>query len=521
MTQDTRDTSPELEAVMPTKTRPSDTLYRRIVSLLSRKPACRYHVRKHRSDPLTPPPPAILPPKNLNLAEEFRHTPLDQNAPSMRLIQILPGLSPTGHIQCRIQGTLIGDQPYHCLSYEWGTQEGDGYIVLNGRLMNVRANLLAFLSEAASWHHPENLLWIDALCIDQDNALERNHQVRQMGAIYSNALQVMVWLGNDGRTGSILSGLWSEPFSRSLEYEAIEYLGQNSYWKRAWITQEVSLARTVLLVGKGAAIDTRYLQHSANTELARQCGMRQRDPPNENLLALLYEYRLQKCRNKRDIVYLLLSLCQEGHKVNVDYTTSEFDVMLSVLHVCKRHLCFCSAFIVSKALDLSVRIYSPIDGVIVHDARYTVHDERISSMCPTCFMAVRPLPFVSDRSLHSVCFHNLCSAIPSHATWAMWNSGHGSQIWFDFGSYRIGKYYQTSARIFNFPYYPLTSLTASEHKTCALRLPISFLVGLEPEYSSAFDEHLKQEKGFMSLHHSSQELPPGPVVWIENTLVQH
>jgi hypothetical protein len=40
-------------------------------------------------------------------------------------------------------------------------------------------------------------LWIDALCIDQSNAMKRNHQVQQMGLIYSQAERVMVWLGNN------------------------------------------------------------------------------------------------------------------------------------------------------------------------------------------------------------------------------------------------------------------------------------------------------------------------------------
>lgn len=38
-------------------------------------------------------------------------------------------------------------------------------------------------------------LWIDSLCIDQSNGIERNHQVSHMGRIYRNAQRVLVWLG--------------------------------------------------------------------------------------------------------------------------------------------------------------------------------------------------------------------------------------------------------------------------------------------------------------------------------------
>jgi hypothetical protein len=41
------------------------------------------------------------------------------------------------------------------------------------------------------------LLWIDALCIDQESIVERQHQVRQMGLIFSAAKAVASWLGMD------------------------------------------------------------------------------------------------------------------------------------------------------------------------------------------------------------------------------------------------------------------------------------------------------------------------------------
>jgi len=45
--------------------------------------------------------------------------------------------------------------------------------------------------------HPDTtrLLWADALCIDQNNHFELGDQVAKMGAIYTAASQVIVWLG--------------------------------------------------------------------------------------------------------------------------------------------------------------------------------------------------------------------------------------------------------------------------------------------------------------------------------------
>lgn len=57
----------------------------------------------------------------------------------------------------------------------------------------MRKTLWEFLRYAQS-EFPNEELWIDGLCIDQDATKESNHQVRIMGKIYQNARSVVVWL---------------------------------------------------------------------------------------------------------------------------------------------------------------------------------------------------------------------------------------------------------------------------------------------------------------------------------------
>jgi hypothetical protein len=38
-------------------------------------------------------------------------------------------------------------------------------------------------------------LWVDALSINQNDAKEKGHQIRQMGEIYKRAARVLIWLG--------------------------------------------------------------------------------------------------------------------------------------------------------------------------------------------------------------------------------------------------------------------------------------------------------------------------------------
>jgi hypothetical protein len=47
------------------------------------------------------------------------------------------------------------------------------------------------------------VLWIDAICINQHETQERNHQVSQMGIIFKQAAMVIVWLGDADDTSAL------------------------------------------------------------------------------------------------------------------------------------------------------------------------------------------------------------------------------------------------------------------------------------------------------------------------------
>lgn len=93
---------------------------------------------------------------------------------------------------------------YACLSYTWGAprweDEGDQWdvpdqtVCINGHGMQIRANLRNALD-----HLPDVLsgryIWIDAVCINQEDIMERNTQVALMSRIYEQAKNVVAWLG--------------------------------------------------------------------------------------------------------------------------------------------------------------------------------------------------------------------------------------------------------------------------------------------------------------------------------------
>lgn len=133
------------------------------------------------------------------------HGLLDLKQDSIRVIEVLPQ-NDDGTIECRIRHTTT-EAKYVCVSYVWGPEVSPRTIRLKGKLLQVRKNLWDFLdvlssgrcfdglrdctgttdADSTSTTRPALFFWIDALCIDQDNNGERNHQVQQMGKIFANA----------------------------------------------------------------------------------------------------------------------------------------------------------------------------------------------------------------------------------------------------------------------------------------------------------------------------------------------
>ena len=100
--------------------------------------------------------------------------------------------------------------PYHALSYVWGDPEDVLPIVCDGELKWVTRNLYEALQRLWVWTYRESTdptlqqaigfgrpLWIDALCINQDDPAEKSHQIEQMGNIFRTAEKTYVWLGAD------------------------------------------------------------------------------------------------------------------------------------------------------------------------------------------------------------------------------------------------------------------------------------------------------------------------------------
>ena len=84
------------------------------------------------------------------------------------------------------------DVQYAAISYTWGSQPFDHHVQCNGIDLSVTKSCFDALSALGNGGSVLN--WIDQLCIDQQNLVERGEQVMLMSKIYSGAEMVFIWL---------------------------------------------------------------------------------------------------------------------------------------------------------------------------------------------------------------------------------------------------------------------------------------------------------------------------------------
>ncbi|KAL8902498.1 MAG: hypothetical protein Q9207_004655 [Kuettlingeria erythrocarpa] len=163
---------------------------------------------------------------------------------------------------------------YRAISYCWGDPT-PAYRVLfeNGQSLIVTKSAAEILTHVLP-RHPQDTFWIDQLCINQADNVEKSAQVMLMGQIYASTKQVIAWLGcgdsdcekaigfvqtmfkevEDRKRKGLqptlepmmssaprLRNLTSE-MSRERKWTALSRLLANSWFERAWVMQEVIMA---------------------------------------------------------------------------------------------------------------------------------------------------------------------------------------------------------------------------------------------------------------------------------------
>ncbi|CAH0045652.1 unnamed protein product [Clonostachys solani] len=265
---------------------------------------------------------------------------------------------------------------YWALSYVWGpnpTELHPIYFTVDGKEMMITESLSAFLKQLrrklrdGGTNSVPPLLWADALCIDQNNNVEKSQQVSNMGSIFGEAKQVMVWAGteNENDTGVIEVFAWlheqlfghrdtktcrcrdtEQPSTDHLPndedpcWPAIEAFLRREWFVRVWIIQELVLGSDVTLMcgeretrwdcfAQTLSVCERYLNQgdhgrhylpSSGPALSLH-GVRKlyQGRRKFRFLQLIDKFYLSQSTWRRDRLFALLNLASDA-----DFNTSDF-----------------------------------------------------------------------------------------------------------------------------------------------------------------------------------------------------
>jgi Heterokaryon incompatibility protein (HET) len=113
---------------------------------------------------------------------------------SIRLL-ILEPAKMGERICCRIEQSRLSLNPkYNAISYVWGESLNKYVISIDGYTFEVRRNLYNALQCFRNECVPRTL-WVDAICLNQNDIVERNHQVKLMRRIYAKTELTLIWYG--------------------------------------------------------------------------------------------------------------------------------------------------------------------------------------------------------------------------------------------------------------------------------------------------------------------------------------
>ncbi|KAF5592118.1 heterokaryon incompatibility protein [Fusarium pseudocircinatum] len=177
---------------------------------------------------------------------------------------------------------------FEALSYVWGPQRDPVVATVEGRggesLGNIKlGENLATALRHLRYQDKERVLWVDAICINQNDDVERATQVPRMSSIYQDCSRVIIWIGPEKYdTGLLFSELahigyqierttngrimsspdttdfdwWQSdvPVSFSDEvWSAMKKLGDRSWFHRLWTVQEAIMANRDSIMQSGDA----------------------------------------------------------------------------------------------------------------------------------------------------------------------------------------------------------------------------------------------------------------------------
>ncbi len=210
----------------------------------------------------------------------FEYESLDEAASEIRLLRLSKLSRPRASLQINIiTSPLMAAPSYAAISYRWNFGPKVP-VLMDGKTFFV-SEPLYFMLEGLREREREIVVWVDAICINQEDMDEKRWQIPLMGDLYASATQVVGWLSYHPHSSGALSslgiaascanksGISSSPNdpAGSLENEhpalkrilallrtpycpeliAVFSLLSNDWFSRLWVVQELARGRNVVI----------------------------------------------------------------------------------------------------------------------------------------------------------------------------------------------------------------------------------------------------------------------------------
>lgn len=282
----------------------------------------------------------------------------------IRILEVQPG-SPGSAVHCKFHVVTLDklESPYETLSYTWGDENEATRVTiwLNEAPVAVARNLFDALQRLRMTHEPR-YLWVDALCINQADDVEKTWQVSMMYRIYSQCQQCAIWLGVLGDVdvfharaavdalcwfaGSRRMPDWmDEDSTRDDAARAVKTFMNLPWWGRIWTVQEAILPSSATVYWGPCEIAWDLMRRAADSffegspardapvpgefganggAIDLQCAMRGLQfARHESLFEVLWRWRFRQATDPRDKVYGLVGFRRDTTLPTVktcDYT---------------------------------------------------------------------------------------------------------------------------------------------------------------------------------------------------------
>jgi hypothetical protein len=298
---------------------------------------------------------------------------LSEERKEIRLLQISPSSELDDPIVCSFRTVeLDHTPPYRALSYMWGDPTITEEITINNFPCQVTVNLFVALRRLRTFRF-KSPFWVDAVCINQNDLREKSQQIPLMKDIYSQAAEVIMWLGEEADDSPLALALierWAAGADQAIKSDsqspapdmigcikdpfdekgwvALEAFFGRPYWNRQWVVQEVVCARTARVIcgkdritlrslrgfslGSDAIVSALDEDHPTVTDENRWKVLKCSPPTvidddltrdSSDLLDVVNKVNHFQVTDTRDKIYSVLGICgQEEQLIQPDYTLS-------------------------------------------------------------------------------------------------------------------------------------------------------------------------------------------------------